>query len=432
MKTIVAFSLFLLACYTMSAQKIDEQIIEFDYVRLPLQLLPEGISGYSSQVILEYEEGILELQKLQTGDFQAALKDYEEKLVIAQSKYDSLMAIYKVEKEKAIARYDSAMVAYRKRPGVERFFENKILRDSERPYLILPSYPSVRFPYRPYESKEEYQKIFNKEMLADTYLKIDGIKKASTNAVKIVVTLLGYDFLDPVLRNESSNVYNSNTKQTTTVFRYWYEIAYRHPMNLKLLAPDGSTILDITFEDMTNYTVFKTQVNNGHAPGIDKHALKISFQDKVVEDNLIYIQNYLNDNYGYTWLKHSATIYRIDSKKYNYDTYQNAYEEIVSGFNALASDYNKAAEKIKAAIAIWEEELKTYDPADSKGRISSDIAIATNFNLYEAYLWTNDFDKAEKHLSKIIGLKPSKKEEALVKQYREFLKMQRQRMEMIY
>jgi hypothetical protein len=42
--------------------------------------------------------------------------------------------------------------------------------------------------------------------------------------------------------------------------------------------------------------------------------------------------------------------------------------------------------------------------------------------LAEAYLFTNNFDKAESHLSKIISLNPSGKEKKLVGEYRDLLK----------
>lgn len=435
-KEIFILALSVLCVANIFAQKIDIQTLEFDYIRNPLNPLPESIKNYSSQVILDYEQGILELQKLNKEGFQEAFKKYERELPIAQRKYDSLMEIYSKAKEKAIAKYDSEIVEYRKKPNIDRFFENKILKDSERPHLdvdmYMKYYPQVRFPYKPYEQKEDYQKIFNKDVLAESYLKLDGYTKSNVNAVKIIVTLFGFEFLDPVLRNESANVYNSNTKQTTTVIKYWYEISYRHPMKLKIIAPDGKVIKDYTFEELANYTVYKSNINNNYAPPLDIKALKISFQDKIVEDNMKYIQNYLNENFGYSHLKHTANIYRIDSKKYNYETYQNAYEDVVSGYNAIAYDYNKAITKIKSAISIWETELKNYDPLDNKARINSDIAIATNFNLYEAYLWIVNFDEAEEHLSKIIGLNPSKKEETQVKQDREFLKSQRIRYEMMY
>ena len=427
MKKYFPLLLLLVFPFVTSAQKIDDQPVEFDIIRYPILGLPQNIKAYTSEVIMDYEGGVLEMQKMRTEDYATALKKYEELYPVAQRKFDSLMVIYNRDKEIALAKYDSSMVEYRKKPQVERFVENRILRENDHPRLMMPQYPYVQFPVKPYPTREEYPKLFNKQMLAETYLKLDGYPRSNTNAVKFVVTMLGYDFLDPVLRNESSNVYNTDTKQTTTVIKYWYEISYRHPMNLKMISPDGKVMLDITFEDLTNYTIFKTPIANNTAPRIDRKALKMSFEDQIVEQNMLYIREYINDYYGYTPMKHPAIIYRIDSKKFNYDTYQLAYEEIVSGFNALSTDRKKAEEKINAAIAIWEEEMKTYDPADTKGRLTSDIAIATRFNLYEAYLWLNKFDQAEEQLSKVIGLRPSKKQENLVKQYREFLKMQRQR-----
>ena len=41
-------------------QKIDRQPLECDYIRMPLKPLPENIINYTSSIILDYEQEIID------------------------------------------------------------------------------------------------------------------------------------------------------------------------------------------------------------------------------------------------------------------------------------------------------------------------------------------------------------------------------------
>lgn len=140
-----------------------------------------------------------------------------------------------------------------------------------------------------------------------------------------------------------------------------------------------------------------------------------------------YINDYINDNYGFPKIKRSTIIYRVETKKLNYDDYQEAFELAISGYNMLIDDNATARENINKAIQIWEKALTESNPADKKSRVNADISIITMFNLAEALIWTDDYTKADMYLNKIIGLKPSRKEMKSIEKYRDFIKEQKER-----
>ncbi|MCU0447967.1 MAG: hypothetical protein MUE85_23960, partial [Microscillaceae bacterium] len=60
-------------------------------------------------------------------------------------------------------------------------------------------------------------------------------------------------------------------------------------------------------------------------------------------------------------------------------------------------DYEARRTKMKEAIGIWEKALKEYDPEAKKAGINEKVARELYFNLSKAYLWIDDFAKAEEN-----------------------------------
>lgn len=414
--------------YSSKCQKIDEQEFEFEYIRTPKNPLPEAYRYYFSKVIQDYEIEVNTQRQLDEKDFDEAMKAYEQKYRLAQMRRDSIDLAYEAESLEAHEKYERELKAYRDKPNFDKFVENKILQDSERPVLQLPNRPYVRFPIKPQKNSEYYQKIFSAEVLETTYLKLDGYSKSQSNSVKLEVTMYGYEYLDPVLRSATKNVFNTSTGTTAPVTYYWYEVSYRHPMNLKVSLPNGKVVEDRTFEELTRYKVFKTSKKKGSVPHIDQVGLKLSFQDRVVEENMLFIKSYINDEYGYSREKRSTIIYRVDSRKEDYAAMQKAYEYAVNGYSNLIYDQEKSKSNLLEAVSIWQREVAQCDPNDRRARVNSKVGISLHFNLFEALLWLEEYDQAEEHLSKIIGIRPSKKEEEKVSTSRVFLKQQKARL----
>ena len=405
--------LFCLSLYSIS-QKIDKQDLLFDYIKIPVEPLNKSIKNYSSNVMLAYEADIIAKEKAAQDEFEKAKADYPQKVAEAQAEYNKIVEKYKADK----AEWD-------KKSTGDKIVEKTVLKEHNKPVepgtFYKPSEPRLR--------EIQHQKVFDKNMLASTYLKLDGFNNSPDNSVKITATLFGFENLEPELKTKEESEYNNQSKTTVKIITYWYEIQYKHPISLKITLPNGESIMDETFQQFSEYSKASTGSAKGAYPSYNKEAFLTQLQNKVIEDNMKVINGLINSKYGYQKAKRTSTITRIEPKKFTYDYFQQAYESAVAGYGILITDFKGASEKLNKAIDLWEKALTEFNPNEKKARIDGDVAIASHFNLAEAYIWINNFAKADEHLSKIIGLEPSNKEKKAVEELRNLLKDQKTRWE---
>jgi hypothetical protein len=111
----------------------------------------------------------------------------------------------------------------------------------------------------------------------------------------------------------------------------------------------------------------------------------------------------------------------------DYSDYQQAYEKALLGYNKLADSKDEGQASLKDAIGIWEKAMTESKPDDRKARVDAGVTMATLFNLTEAYIFTDDYDKAETSVTKILALDPSKKEKKAAEDLLAFVKDQKDR-----
>lgn len=420
-KTILVVALVCIGLYALP-QKIDKQDLNFDYLRMPLEPLSKSITNYSSKVIITYEADILNNNKIAQQEYDQAKAEFPQKVAKAEDQYKQDMAKYEKEKKEAEDKYNKEMEEWKNKSSGEKFVEKKILNEDNKPRLNLPSYPYKNLPPEPVLKQTRHQKLFDKDMLSSTYLKLAGFKNSPENAVKITATLYGFENMEPELKTKTTTEYNSNTKSSQPINTYWYEMQYKHPIGIKVELPDGQAIVDETLQQIGQYSIAKSNSNKGSYPSFNQDNFVTNLQGKVVEDNMKMINDFLNNKYGFPKEKRTSFIFRIEPKKFVYDDFQQAYESAVAGYGLLASDFNNAVPKLNTAIDLWEKAVAEYNPNEKKVRMDEDVVRAAHFNLAEAYIWIHDFEKADAHLSKIIGLNPSRKEEKAVEAYREIMK----------
>ncbi|GAB4398761.1 MAG: hypothetical protein OHK0053_17950 [Microscillaceae bacterium] len=73
-------------------------------------------------------------------------------------------------------------------------------------------------------------------------------------------------------------------------------------------------------------------------------------------------------------------------------------DSIVPTNRLIKTDRGPIRAKIQEAIQIWEGLLAQVDPKDNKARINKKIARILYFNLAKAYLWIEDYPKAQEYL----------------------------------
>jgi hypothetical protein len=422
MKKIIFLSAFVGLGFCAISQKIDKQDLNFDFVRQPLEPLNKSYVNYNSKVIMTYEADALEQDKQAQKEFEQAKADYPKQVQKAEDQYKLDMIEYEKKKKEAEDKYNKEMEAWNKKSTGDKFVEKKILNEDNKPYLDLPREPYKEIPPQPKPKEVHHQRVFDKNVLTSTYLKLDGFKNLPDNAVKITATLYGFENTTPELKSSVITEYDYGSKSSYQVTTYWYELQYKHPIGLKVELPDGQTIMDETLEKVGKYTTVKSNSSKGNYPTFNEEAFTANLQSKIVEENMKIINDYLNNKYGFSRIKRTSVIYRVEPKKFTYDDFQQAYESAVAGYGLLATDFKNANLKINAAIELWEKALTEFNPNEKKVRIDEDVARAAHFDLAEAYLWTYNFEKADADLSKIIGLNPSKKEEKAVEALRELMK----------
>lgn len=394
-------------------QKIDDPEISFTYVRNPLTPLQKTIKNYQSFAVIPYEDAII-----------AKDKEAQEKYAKEKADYPKVVADAEAQFQADMKQYEADMEAWKKKSYGEKLLESQVLNENNKP--VKPYYTK---PQEPVLQLEWHQKVFSKNMLASTYLKLDGFANNAQHAAIITVKLLGFENTEPELINSPSSVYDVKLKATRTIYKYWYEMQYKHPIELKVEEPGKGIILDEILPQFNNYSKATTETTEGTYPPLDREAFVGNYQDKIVTENMKQISEYINDRFGYSPINRTITLYRVDPKKFTYDDYQQAFENTVSALNSLTSDYKSAVEKLKLSTDLWEKALTEYDPKVKKARIDEDIAIVTHFNLVEAYIWLNDFVKADLHLSKLLGLDPSNKQKKMIARLRELLVDQKKRLE---
>lgn len=411
------YPLFIMAFIFSNAygQSVKDEEIKFKYRQLPIQPI-KNVENYKVDVILAYEAAILSEEAKAKAEYDAAMANYPAQVEAAKVQYDEEMKKYEIAKK-----------AWDEKSSVSKLVEKKILEENNAP--VKPYYNT---PSTPYLRTVPHDKIFNKEMLANSYIKLEGFNKSDENALIVTTTLYGFDDTELELKSEEKSTVTTNKDKTTTTTKYrsyWYEASYKHPINLKVQTPTGEVLFDETLSEFNEYKLYKSAANKNSAPSINQAELKEQLEDKIVKENMAAINALLNDRFGFPTMTRSISVNIVKPKKHNYDDYDNAFDAVSDGYKTLFDDYPKASEKIKEAIAIWEKALEESNLEDKKARIDADVTIATYFNLIEAYLWLNDYEKVKSYMRTVGKLKISRKENKLLEDYEVFYKSQKDRSE---
>ena len=146
------------------------------------------IKNYSSETILAYEADIIAKKKKNEDDFQRAKAERPQKIAEAKRKYTADSIVWIKEKAAADKKYNQELVG--------SLAQKLISGSNSKPVLDAPSEPYLNLPAEPYLEPVEHQKLFNKQLLTATYLKLEGYKNQPEAAVKITATLFGFENLE--------------------------------------------------------------------------------------------------------------------------------------------------------------------------------------------------------------------------------------------
>jgi hypothetical protein len=400
---------------SLEAQDVDRKEVKINYVSRPLKPLNKDIKSYSSTVVLAYIEKNKKL-----------MEEYEAELKKADAEFDADVKAANEEYDKAMVQYNKDLDVYNNKNAAQKLVDKKLNNEGK------PVPPYKRTPSKRVVDKPAVQKEVSATMLATNYMKLQGYKSGTDNAVKITGTLLGYEIIGPKLVTEEYTEYKNGA--TIKSNKYRYEIQYRHPMGVKVETASEGVLLDEFPAKMNEFTKVTTDQYNS-TYDLDKYwnqaksSYLSSLEDKILASNMEALSALLNSNFGYPTLTRLCNVYTVTDKKGTYKDYETAATSYEEGYKLLSENVNKtnAIPKINEAIALWETAMKESDPANKKARVDKDVTEATLFNLVEASVFVDDFDKAEKYWKQLHKMDLSKKEQKRAEELEAYVNDQKAR-----
>jgi len=347
------------------AQNVKDQKVNFQYIQLPSQPL-KGISTYKVSID---QSGI---EKINND----SLDVYNAKLMVMEAQYDSWLA----DKKRIDKAYLLEMSKYEK--AVNAGSTN----------LPVPQKP----PYPPQPTRADLpMPILSQNVNANEFenqVKLEGFSKGN-NGVEISIGLLG-------LQNAS---FSLKTKTLSTKKEYTYSSSAKYPIRVKVIVPSKGVLLDQVVGNEMVTKKLKT-FNSSYDFDYWKIDSLESFwnrrQKEILSENLKLAYDLVNSNFGFPLINYQTEIYTVKKfKSHSYNDLIDAYTYVNSGYSLIknSKNHSQAIPKIKQGIAVWEKALTESNLSDSKSRINKKVTALLYYNLAEAYMWMNDFDKAENY-----------------------------------
>lgn len=399
------FKLLFIAMFVLGssiAQRIKTDDIEYRYIKLPTNPIASSIKNYQSSIFAAYEA---ENAKL--------MADYEREKQLAEQEYQQAVAEHPAKVKAAEDKFTQEMTAWKEKSMAEKIIEKQLLNENNKPVKNIP-YP----PYKRNVSMPKLKGTYDYAALASTYLKLDGFESNQDNAVKIIVTLNGYEYTTPRQVTEQKSVVSSANGTTTTsqVNYYRVEFTYRHTMSVKVISADGKELFYLTPQELNSFKTYKS-ADSKTSVSYNEEALAKTYEEKILQENLTFISNLVNDRIGFKREPRKTGIDYIKSKDETYADLLMAYNEASSGLNSLADDEAGAKTKLNHAIEIWNTALQESDITNRKARIDKDVTTSIYFNLLEAYFAIRDLDGFEKIMTNLNTMSISNGERRKKEQY---------------
>ncbi|HLC83767.1 MAG TPA: hypothetical protein VJI69_08045 [Bacteroidia bacterium] len=388
----ITLAFFLLLNVSAFTQNIDYANIKVDYTRLPLKPVSKDVVNYQPLIIADYLAKI-EQQKVENqnaaakaeADYQQALKQYWTK-----RNQDSLL-------------YENSLNVWFR------------LTPQQQAVTPRPQMPASTVPVKAITNEAVLEKTFNTDLLASTYIKLEGFTKLPEKALIIQMNLSGFEKDEAKSATQKKQIKRGDGKTVdSTVFVYQFN--YRHIIKLKIIQPDGKFLMDEAYGPSLGFTTYTSKffANQIDLDNYWKSAQAneiTNTQEKIVIDNLKSINEMINNNYGYVQQARGVVVGYVNEKKM-YDDFKDALNNAKNAYAIIGKKETSGQGKdyLQKAVATWETAMKESNPSNKKARIDEDVTECLLMDLSEAYIWLEDFTKAQEYLTKLDGFKLSMKE----------------------
>jgi hypothetical protein len=376
------FLILALTAQPVLSQNVKQEVVNYQYIQLPMSPVDKSISNYQSKITASYIE-----------ENNRKTAEYESEKALAQEEYDRKMAAYPAAVAAADAAFANEMKAYNEKSLAEKVVEKQLLNENTKPVKRVPPRPYLRTVAKP-----KLQKIYDFEALAGTYLNIDGFENSTGNAINVDVTINGFEYTKPVRKSEKKKYISNGTTSYKTY--YWNEMTYRHTMSVRVTDPSGNQLMFVTPSELNNYTTYKTK-SSEKTVAINEEQLVSDLEQKILQSNLEFIQNLVNDEVGYKRTDRKGSSFYVKEKKGEYTDILVAYNESTSGLKMLVDNEEAAKSEISGALVAYENALLEAEPNNKKARIGKKVTLPLYFSLIECYWAIGNMDRVDELMNEL-------------------------------
>lgn len=399
--------IYLLLCLSLCvnrtfAQNTKSEKVEYTFIQLPMNPLSSSIKNYQSSIFAVYEV-----------ENTRKMAEYNAELASAEADFQKEQAAYPAKLKAADDKYAAEMVEWEKKSLAEKVVEKQLLNENNKPVKQTPGAPYKRGVAQP-----KLKTSYDYPVLAATNLKLDGYNNSADGAVKIEVTLYGFESTSPRQLSEQKSVVSSANGTTTTsqVTYYHVEFTYRHTMSVRVISPDGKELFVLSPSELNNYKTYKSAESKTSISFSEEQLIKTN-EEKILQENLKLINDLVNDRIGFKRALRKTELNYVKTKDGTYDDLMTAFNETSSGLKMLVDDKNAATTKIQKSVELWEKAMTESDVANKKARIDKEVTIIMCFNLLEAYFALGQVSDGEKIFQTMNSISLSSNERQLKETY---------------
>ena len=358
-------SLILIAVSSVNAQSVSAEMVDFQMLKAPNFPIDASSRQFKVTVTSPYSlktEDVIAQSKV---DFQNLLKNYNQTVADSETDFKQKLVDYDVELAKAKEKFELESAEFKKLSLLERL---SMTDQGKNPRLVNPSKPVYYKPQPP---------VYREPNLND-YIIVDN------NVLASQVSIAGFNrdggFVDIYLDIQKLN-FQDNAGQTFA----------NQPTKLIVKVNGVEKVNNIFFKDFT--FVSSAPTNNINKPLEEKnHLTKV----------MAFVNQYLNDNFGYQSIKSSVKIQSVKNKG-KFDDLERADIYVTTNLKKLnpqSPEMTSAAMiGMQKGIDIWKETLTKVDYKDKKADFNNTIAEFVYLNLIRLHLALGKRTEAEKFLN---------------------------------
>jgi len=353
--------------FNVYSQSISAEVVDFQMLKAPKTIIDEANRQLKVTVTSPYNLTADDVVKQSKVEFEESVKNHSKVVADSEKEFQQKLKDYDVEVAKAKEKFELESAEFKKLSMLERL---TMTEQGKNPKLVSPVKPTYIKPAVPVYSEPNLSNyiIVDNNVLA-SQINIDGFSKEG-NYVDVTVDIQKVTFQD----NAGQTFANQPTKIVVKV--------------------NGVEKINNGF-----FKEFKF-VSSSPTNNINKSLEEKNHLTKV----MTFINQFLNDNYGFQTVKSSVKLSSVKNKG-KYDDLEKASIYVATNLRKLNPQNPQMTAAgmtgMQKGIDIWKDTLTKIDYKDKKADFNGRIAEYIYFNLIRLHLALGKKADAEKYLNEM-------------------------------